>query len=1246
MRNPFKFGCLKPKTKDDDDSLLHYPGGGSSKVSGLNSYANGNVGGASSTAWQTPPLGKGAMRHLPPQQESPARKNPAHHQTDAWCTNCGARCAALELDLKKTKDDLEASKNSQGILKAKSRVLESICTGIRERYKALSLPPELALPEPEAVDVVADMTHPDQRAIGAAGRKVLAMFETISQFCQKAQQANTDLKTEVDVARAGQRFAEYERFKINQMNIARGQAIHDAKIELHNSEVENRILKDALSKALHDLGRDGDFEAYGYYGRCEDTPCQSLNPSQQNALSGRFKENEGSVQSPSYDGPPLRENMVNRAHYMSSSLSGEKLKALHQQKCSRATATTEGEELSGEVSFRQGQTVSIPAETSGRGQIGHAPVSEFSHSPLRPPVAVQRSPVRGHRRQLSTVAEEAYTPASAAAKRALPMLNLEPLTQQQGQYNGPQELYQSTVYTSEATEVRTSATASNFSDAAAQNGGQALLANVPEPSRQADYSMADSPATTSEPPLISFTPPRQAVAKLAKMFQPGPSRLSNSGKLGSSADGDVAASKHFSPLKHHIKAAHQIPASPQAGGAASRLAVGAGPRDSHLDFFLRDAAAATAKFRQSQSPVVGPLQKHIKASASAHGFFGNYESAVQQQQALVKSRASSVSSHSNPLFTSDPDDLDAQPDVQSALLPTVPEALNESAGVFESKGARTAAADQGVNKSVVASTSTRLFNRLPDETPAMEAGPQANQRSDQRVNANSATEADLEADEEDCTSRGKTPDTNVKLNQPLRCGRYGQDLISHKDRQQHSSQAEADREQEQRARLGVGGKVDLALIASRQSSTAPIKAPIRAVPVRVAQPQRKGSATRTVPPTVPLLAEPSQQPATMQPVRAVLNGPVAASGAVASGAVPDRTAPGGPPAARAPASVDDLLIGPSPVLPIMTASMAGEAAAMAVSAAALAKPTAANKQAVKAVLGQHYRQYRAKMAAAEQRNAIPPRKPQGPAGTTAPAKAAATAAVPAAAESANRGSEAGPSGQQHDNALPEYRQHHSQNHAAGAATAQESADAEDVPLRVKYGSSSSGSSSRASWQVSAVGLAQRQDTATTLYAQAQQPQQQKQSGMHDKEQQRPSRKGSRNADLRHGGNSASQQAQQERGPLRHEASKKGSLISQSTLIVATEGCCQVPGSQSGSAPQYANPEDVEIDFFCSNDMVGKVEDVRKSNDKLDMLLHSTVKRTQQGVLGKENQGLQGVTVASKGSKGPWEAAKALRDYRQ
>ena len=32
---------------------------------------------------------------------------------------------------------------------------------------------------------------------------------------------------------------------------------------------------------------------------------------------------------------------------------------------------------------------------------------------------------------------------------------------------------------------------------------------------------------------------------------------------------------------------------------------------------------------------MGPLQKHIKASATTHGFFGNYELAVQQQQAQV-----------------------------------------------------------------------------------------------------------------------------------------------------------------------------------------------------------------------------------------------------------------------------------------------------------------------------------------------------------------------------------------------------------------------------------------------------------------------------------------------------------------------------------------------------------------------------------------------------------------------------------
>ena len=268
------------------------------------------------------------------------------------------------------------------------------------------------------------------------------------------------------------------------------------------------------------------------------------------------------------------------------------MQALHQQKTSRSFGPLSVQaEFFGEVSFRQNQASAAEADLNDRGHAAeHAALSECIHFPLQPPLALQRSPERGHRRQLSTVAEETYTPASAAARRALPVLDLAPLTQQQEQYNGPQELYQSTAYTSEATDIRTSATASNFSDAAAQSGGMALR------SQQVDYTEANSPGTDGEPPLISFTPPpRQAVAKLAKMFQPGPSRLSNTGKFGPAA-GDVAASKHFSPLKHHIKAAHQVPPSPEAA-AGSRLAVGSGPRESHLDFFLRDAAAATAKFR-------------------------------------------------------------------------------------------------------------------------------------------------------------------------------------------------------------------------------------------------------------------------------------------------------------------------------------------------------------------------------------------------------------------------------------------------------------------------------------------------------------------------------------------------------------------------------------------------------------------------------------------------------------------------
>lgn len=60
-----------------------------------------------------------------------------------------------------------------------------------------------------------------------------------------------------------------------------------------------------------------------------------------------------------------------------------------------------------------------------------------------------------------------------------------------------------------------------------------------------------------------------------------------------------------------------------------------------------------------------------------------------------------MSSHSNPLFTSGPDDLDAQVEVQSAALPTVPEALNESAGVFETQAARYIAFKHALSESSV-----------------------------------------------------------------------------------------------------------------------------------------------------------------------------------------------------------------------------------------------------------------------------------------------------------------------------------------------------------------------------------------------------------------------------------------------------------------------------------------------------------------------------------------------------------------
>lgn len=248
-----------------------------------------------------------------------------------------------------------------------------------------------------------------------------------------------------------------------------------------------------------------------------------------------------------------------------------------------------------EVSLQQTSSVIAAPETTGK-LAGHAAdvaaLSQHNSSPLRPvlkpPVAVQRSPPRNHRRQLSTVTEETFVPEEAApdayARPALPLLDLQPLMQQQVAYTGPQELYQSTAYTSETTDIRTSATVSNLSETAANHSS--AFASQQQQSQQQDDD-AESQATDT-PPLINFTPPpRQAVAKLAKVFQPGPSRLSNSST-------DVTASRAWSPLKHHAKARQETAAE---DGAGSRLAVGSGPRESHLDFFLRDAAAATANFR-------------------------------------------------------------------------------------------------------------------------------------------------------------------------------------------------------------------------------------------------------------------------------------------------------------------------------------------------------------------------------------------------------------------------------------------------------------------------------------------------------------------------------------------------------------------------------------------------------------------------------------------------------------------------
>ena len=451
---------------------------------------------------------------------------------------------------------------------------------------------------------------------------------------------------------------------------------------------------------------------------------------------------------------------------------------------------------------------------------------------------------------------------------------------------------------------------------------------------------------------------------------------------------------------------------------------------------------------------------------------------------------------------------------------------------------------EGVKQSVVASTSTRLVHRMPNQASLPSDEPLVDQQDQPGAGDQVESEQDEQEDDEDQGAVGeKTPDTNVKLNQPLRCGRYGQDLIPSR---QHT--AAADAAQYQAPMLGAGGKANPALIASRQSTSAAPMLP-KAAQAKVSNPKARDLEGSLFPPSV---SSAVQQPA--QTAGAVTKRPIQTAPAPAGRAVPT-----GP----ALASVDELLTGPVPKGNVMTASMAGAAAAMAESAAAMAGGTAADREAVKAALGHHYRQYRAKKAAAEERAKAAPPKPR------------ATAAA--------------------------------DNLAGGAHDPSGSAEREEVPLRVKYGtSSSSGGSSQAFSNRS-------QDTTSSSSCDqqhAQQPQQQ-----HAQQQQQQPRHMHQQAG--HSTTWASQHQTASRIHYRHS----GAAQPQKATSEAQQGSQlhqQPQGRDSNTAGvQPAAPEDVVLQLGSA---ANEHDDgLRKSNEKLDMLLQSTVKRTQRAVSGKENK---------------------------
>ena len=506
----------------------------------------------------------------------------------------------------------------------------------------------------------------------------------------------------------------------------------------------------------------------------------------------------------------------------------------------------------------------------------------------------------------------------------------------------------------------------------------------------------------------------------------------------------------------------------------------------------------------------------------------------------------------------------------------------------------------GMKKSMVASTSTRLINRLPNQacTPTGQE-PHDNQQDQ----PSSRNEAESEEEEDQNGIREKTPDTNVKLNQPLRCGRYGQDLLPNK--QQHTVAAE--KAQSQDPRLGAGGKANPALIASRQSTSA---APVvgKTASAKVPKLNVKSSALPPcgVPPVQPDIGQLDGAGA-RHPVQVASNAPasraaqaggaapaslVPASRAAPAGSVPaGRAAPPGP----APASVDELLTGPIPRGNIMTASMAGAAAAMAESAAAMASGTAADREAVKAALGHHYRQYRAKKAAAEERAKAAPPKPQAASAAAADKLAGTTKPDPTGVPVSKASDSKVVSQQQQFNVRFESSQQPNRLHY-DLDTAGEQ---EEIPLRVKYGTSSSGGSSQAC-------SSRSRDTATSYSFGQQPPQQQHAQQQHAHSMQAgQSRVG----------------ADQHQTPSRIHYKHSGAAHAQQSEAQPQQNrqLHQQPHvSVSGAGVQLPAPREVE-EVQLAGATSAHEKDMRRSNEKLDMLLQSTVKRTQQAVSGKENK---------------------------